>query len=617
MKNKKGFTLIEVIGAVIILGILAILAVPLFTRQLNEFRDDFYGNMVSTIENSGREFFSDNRMYRPNGYLEASKVSLNTLNGQKYIDDFIDYEGSECDKESYVIVIRKGKDKYDYHVCLKCPNDDYDTTVGNKYCDSAWFDTTKIGYTLGDIEDIYIYKGTDKKVLEEKTRIPVWIVKYDTSGNPIESVDGTGTENVPEISPVNLDEVDTNKEGEYTIKYKYDTTDGNGNPAAVEKEAKVIVYENGTPSISITKTNVVKTSNSASETKTTTFNNGDWAQKITITFGRGTGKYSETATAASRYQWKRGNKWVDVCRADSGDSCTIQITEEMNEIIYFRTIDSEGNIGKVSGAYDIKIDSTPPQGSIIVTEGTMGNNNYYKSATVKFGVENIRDVVGTDPDAVSGIKYYTIDMSQIPSRTIVADNHGTIEGTQSADTNSVTWYVFVEDLAQNTSIFSITIKKDSTAPYATWDPSSTSHDNSDGITVKAVCQDATSGAIANSKTQNISSPTSSSGVKVSISCEDNAGNTATLSQTYKVRKYYSDNCGKCGAETCTSSSCCGTHSCNCSTHCDTCSKCAHNDNGYSCSSFINYDCDCVTTCSSCANSCTSSCCGCQSCWAYS
>jgi len=617
MKNRKGFTLVEVIGAVIILGILAILAVPLFTKQLNTFRDDFYVNMVNTIKNSGREFFSDNRMYRPNGYLEASKVSLKTLNGQKYLDEFIDYEGSECDEESYVIVIRKGKDVYDYHVCLKCPNDDYDTTVGNKYCDSSWFDTTRLGYTLGDVEDIYVYKGTDKKVLEEKTKIPVWIVKYDTGGNQIEAIDGTGTENIPVISPVNLDVVDTNKEGEYTIKYKYDTTDGTGNPTSVEKEAKVIVYENGVPNISITKTNVVKTSNSASETKTTAFNNGDWAQKITITFGRGTGKYSETATSASKYQWKRGNKWVDVCTPTSGDNCTIQITEEMNETIYFRTVDSNGNIGKTSSAYNIKIDSTPPTATIYVTRGTMGNNNYYKSATVELGLKDINDVVGTDPDALSGIKYYTIDMSQIPARTVTSDNHGKITGTQSADTNSVTWYVFVEDNAQNAAIYSVTFKKDSTAPYATWNPSSTNHDNSDGITVNVVCKDDTSGPIANSKTQNIASPTSSSGVKISITCEDKAGNTATLSQTYKVRKHYSNNCSKCGEETCTSSSCCGTHRCNCSTSCDTCHRCAHNDNGYSCSDFVAYDCDCVTTCQSCASTCTSECCGCQSCWAYS
>jgi prepilin-type N-terminal cleavage/methylation domain-containing protein len=32
MKNRKGFTLIEIIGTVIILGILAIITIPMFTK---------------------------------------------------------------------------------------------------------------------------------------------------------------------------------------------------------------------------------------------------------------------------------------------------------------------------------------------------------------------------------------------------------------------------------------------------------------------------------------------------------------------------------------------------------------------------------------------------------
>ena len=362
MKNKKGFTLIEVIGAVIILGVLALISINLFTKQFNRFRNDYYKNLVSNLENSGKEFFSDNRMYRPTEKLTATKVSLNTLNGQKYIDEYIDYEGGTCDKESYVMVVRKGENEYDYHVCLKCPYDDYDNTVGNKYCDPAWFDPTTLGYTLGDVEDIYIYKGTDKKVLEELTTIPVWVVKYDKDGNELEMVDGTGVEDVPHIFPINLDIVDTNKVGEYITTYKLDTKDADGNPATIEKPGKIIIYENEGPIISLSKTNIVKTGQSSSESRTTAYNDGEWAQKITITIGRGTGEYTHTETGAAIYQWKRGNKWSDICTPTSGDVCVVEITEEMNETIYFRTISTDGSVSKESDAYNLKIDTTPPRG---------------------------------------------------------------------------------------------------------------------------------------------------------------------------------------------------------------------------------------------------------------
>ena len=621
MKNRKGFTLVEVIGAVIILGILAILAVPLFTKQLNTFRDDYYENLASNFENSGREFFSDNRMYRPTGKLEAAKVTLNTLNGQKYIDEFVDYEGGECNKDSYVVVIRKDKDEYDYHACLKCENDDYDNTVGNKFCDPAWFDPTTLGYTLGDIDPIYVYKGTDRKMLEEQTKIPVWIVKYDKNGNVLETIDGTGVENVPEIYPVNLDTVDTNKEGEYPTKYQFDTKDADGNPTTLEKTSSVIVYENDAPVITMTKTNNVKISQGSSESRTTDYTSGQWAQKITITFGRGNGIYNETSTLAAKYQWKRGNKWIDICTPTSGDTCTAVITEEMNEVVYFRMIDSNGNISKVSSAYRISIDITPPKGNIIVTNGTMGNNNYYRSPSVELGVNGISDVIGTDPDAVSGVKYYTIRMSEIPTRS---GAHGTIVDYQSADTNSVTWYVFVEDNAENSAIFSITFKKDSTAPTATWDPSSGGpHDNSSGITATGTCQDATSGPVPYS--QNYSIPSPSNGKKVDIFCEDKAGNTATLSMTYYVRYHYSNNCSKCGCavyESCKHSSC-GSYDCNCSTS----TSCSAIDTG-GCSKTYSDPCGgvgypgwkcSVKSCSTCYYSCPNSSCDCatcDSCWNY-
>ena len=117
-----------------------------------------------------------------------------------------------------------------------------------------------------------------------------------------------------------------------------DTKDADGNPATIEKPGKIIIYENEGPIISLSKTNIVKTGQSSSESRTTAYNDGEWAQKITITFGRGNGEYINTDTSAARYQWKRGNKWNDICTPSSGDNCTIQITEEMNEVIQIQNL---------------------------------------------------------------------------------------------------------------------------------------------------------------------------------------------------------------------------------------------------------------------------------------
>ena len=65
MKNRKGFTLIEIIAAVIILGIISIVAVVTYTSSMREFRDSYYTSLERTLVESGKEFFEDNRNYRP------------------------------------------------------------------------------------------------------------------------------------------------------------------------------------------------------------------------------------------------------------------------------------------------------------------------------------------------------------------------------------------------------------------------------------------------------------------------------------------------------------------------------------------------------------------------
>ena len=89
--NKKGFTLIEIIGSIIILGIISIIAYNAYTSSLRGFREDYYNDLTRTLQESGKEFFNDNRKYKPNGILEAQKVTLNGLMTEKYLDEVVDY----------------------------------------------------------------------------------------------------------------------------------------------------------------------------------------------------------------------------------------------------------------------------------------------------------------------------------------------------------------------------------------------------------------------------------------------------------------------------------------------------------------------------------------------
>ena len=50
MKREKGFTLIEVIAVIVILGLIVLIAIPFFQGSLTTFRDDYYDTTNASIE---------------------------------------------------------------------------------------------------------------------------------------------------------------------------------------------------------------------------------------------------------------------------------------------------------------------------------------------------------------------------------------------------------------------------------------------------------------------------------------------------------------------------------------------------------------------------------------
>ena len=280
MKNRRGFTLIEMIGVVIIIGIIAIIAFNTFTGNLKGFRDDYYVSTERTLEESGKEFFNDNRRFRPDSILTAQKVSIGTLTKNNYVNNIDDYNGNSCSDESYVMIIKESKDEYTYHTCLVCPEDGYDNTK-DQLCDPSWLDPSTISYGLRTLPTLYIYKGTSRDKLRELLTIPISIIKKNAKGEVLKEVRGDGIDDVPTILPKNIDVVNPDKIGTYKVEYEY--TD-----AANEKQKQttnVIVYENDAPRTNVTYENIVAADlNGTTSIESGTYLSGKWVQKITINF---------------------------------------------------------------------------------------------------------------------------------------------------------------------------------------------------------------------------------------------------------------------------------------------------------------------------------------------
>jgi prepilin-type N-terminal cleavage/methylation domain-containing protein len=541
MKNNKGFTLIEILGAIIIIGIISIIAFNTFTSSLRGFREDYYTEISRTLEKSGQEFFNDNRNYRPGQILGAQKVSISTLASKSYVDEVVDYNGDKCENTSYVLIVKEARDEYSYHTCLVCSEDSYDNTK-DEYCDSAWLDSTKISYGIGDVPTIYIYKGTPRDEVKDKLELSISYQRLNSKGEVIRSVRGTGEDKLQTILPVDIDIVDTNKIGTYKVHYEYKPVKNGVQDETIErKEGKVIVYENDAPNLNITYKDVVakqgttlaNVRNGSTEEVTGNYASGEWHQEITINLSSAAIK--EPNVTPSRYQWKKADgRWVDFCTTNN--NCTVILSSDMNETVEFRMIDTNGKISKVTNPIIIRRDKTKPT-CTIVDEGTKGDDDWYRSdVDIRFTVNE--DVNSTYEGAMSGVKINNLDMST----TAINRNQDRKTNKHTTDTTGVTYIGYVEDNANNFNTCAVTFKRDVTPPVCELQTAGTIGDNNwfvSDVTVSfKKVEDATSdvrrygigsdtGVHSLTHTEDIATKTYTGHIR------DKAGNTSTCNITFK------------------------------------------------------------------------------------
>ena len=122
--NKKGFTLVEILAAIVILGILMSIAIISISRILDNSKQGFYENVEDQLILAAKSYYNDHRTLLSQSVGQTRKVTIETLIKNNYLKrgDVVDYGKSECDTNaSYVQVIKSSKKNFIYTVYLKCP----------------------------------------------------------------------------------------------------------------------------------------------------------------------------------------------------------------------------------------------------------------------------------------------------------------------------------------------------------------------------------------------------------------------------------------------------------------------------------------------------------------
>lgn len=122
--KKRGFTLIELMGVLIILGVLSLIIIPIVSNVLKEQKQKQYDQQIANIELMAKNFGSDNLVILPSEDGESMDITLGQLKSMGYVEKNIinpitEEEISNCAR----VTITKSGQNYNYAYDKDTEND--------------------------------------------------------------------------------------------------------------------------------------------------------------------------------------------------------------------------------------------------------------------------------------------------------------------------------------------------------------------------------------------------------------------------------------------------------------------------------------------------------------
>ena len=542
MNSKKGFTLVELLGVLVVLGLISVIIVPKVIDSITTSKEAAYQTQVETIENAAKKYGISNDLLYPKegekkyiavkdliavGELSDKEIinpkTGNKMNGyvlveynsgyQQYEYTYVEeidenmlgamgptYEVKDPTKwttsKNVTIIYPKGNGKYEYEYKILAGTVDIN---GQEYKgETDWIATTELrknitfktnGSLIARVKnkDEYV-NGSTLNVGYIDNTAPSAALGYDKNTNKIVLV-ATCTDNESGISKYlfklgNGNWIDNGTSNKYTFSNLNDSTSYDFSVECI----------NGVGMTSQSTLN-----STTSEIGAPTFivsNPGIWETNKNVTIS-----YPANYT---RYEFNI----IDGTATRNGQELTPgtwYIASSLEEVVNFTT---DGTIvARVYDGTNLKyavnqaityVDPTKPTCEILLTGGTLGTNGYY---TVAPKVQFKTSIAGG-----SGI-YFGQSKTNIPEykNSVTKNNFGLINITDVNSDGNNTYYGFVKTgvIDKNvTSTCSKTFKVDTTKPVVAINGNaSVSYANSTAtITIPLKITDLTSGIDTNPNT---------------------------------------------------------------------------------------------------------------------
>lgn len=150
IKNKKGFTLIEVLVSITIMGIITAIALPEVQQLQATNREKKFETYADSLLSSARLFVDSNFVdLFGNSAIACATITYDNLKAKMLAKDYAT-NGITCANNDTYVVVNKNGNNYTYDIHLKCTKDgkiEYESKESLTRCDST---NDSSGGVIGD-----------------------------------------------------------------------------------------------------------------------------------------------------------------------------------------------------------------------------------------------------------------------------------------------------------------------------------------------------------------------------------------------------------------------------------------------------------------------------------
>lgn len=135
--NKKGFTLVELLAVIFILGIISVIFIPNVIDILAENSTKIYGTKEKMLVDAAKDYITLNEDFElPDGVTPTKYITINTLVNSNLSSVVLDNKsGNAC--TGFVQITVNSVYGYNYEACLLCDN----YTTNQTFCTTATYDS--------------------------------------------------------------------------------------------------------------------------------------------------------------------------------------------------------------------------------------------------------------------------------------------------------------------------------------------------------------------------------------------------------------------------------------------------------------------------------------------